>query len=151
MRDADVSRRMVLQTVATGVALVVAPTLAAATPDQVADEFRKVFGTRTPKEGRIKFDLPPIVENGQSVPLGVEVESPMTPADHVKSVFILADGNPNPLVAAVRFTPVIPKASAQIRIRLAQTQNVIAYAEMANGDVYVAKREVRVTVGGCAG
>ena len=66
-------------------------------------------------------------------------------------VHFYAEGNPNPLLAAFHFTPLIPKASAQIRIRLAQTQNIVAVAEMSDGKLYMAKKEVKVTIGGCGG
>jgi sulfur-oxidizing protein SoxY len=66
-------------------------------------------------------------------------------------VHIYADGNPNPQIADFNFTPLSPKASAQLRIRLAKTQNVIVVAVMSNGDVYSAKKEVKVTIGGCGG
>ena len=69
----------------------------------------------------------------------------------VKSVSFFADGNPNPQIAEFHFTPLIPKAAAQIRIRLAQTQNIIAVAEMSDGKLYTAKKEVKVTIGGCGG
>lgn len=102
-------------------------------------------------EGRISLDLPNIAENGMVVPLNFEVESPMTADDYVKSVHFYADGNPNPQVADYIFSPLSPKAAAQLRIRLAKTQNVIAVAVMSNGDIYSAKKEVKVTIGGCGG
>jgi sulfur-oxidizing protein SoxY len=146
-----VSRRAMLRIAGVGVAMVAVPSLAWATAEQVDAEFKKVFAGKTPKEGKIKLDLPTIAENGLVVPLNFEVESPMTATDYVKSVHFFADGNPNPLVAAFHFTPMVPKAAAQVRMRLAQTQNIVAYAEMSNGDIYTAKKEVKVTIGGCGG
>jgi sulfur-oxidizing protein SoxY len=146
-----ISRRSVLQTMGVGLAITAVPTLAFATAEQVQEEFKKAFGGKAAKEGRIKLDLPTIAENGLVVPLNFEVESPMTEKDYVKTVHFFAEGNPNPLVAAFHFTPMVPKAAAQIRIRLAQTQNIVAYAEMSNGEVYSAKKEVKVTIGGCGG
>ena len=75
----------------------------------------------------------------------------MTDKDYVKAVHVFADGNPNPGVASFYFTAMMPKAAAQIRMRLAQTQNVVAVAEMADGSLYTAKKEVKVTIGGCGG
>jgi sulfur-oxidizing protein SoxY len=75
----------------------------------------------------------------------------MTDADYVKAVHVFADGNPNPGVASFFFTPMVPKAAAQFRIRLAQTQNVVVVAEMADGSLHTAKKEVKVTIGGCGG
>jgi sulfur-oxidizing protein SoxY len=146
-----VSRRTVVQAIGVGLAITAAPAMAFATAAQVEEEFKKTFGGRTAKDGRIKLDLPTIAENGLVVPLNFEVESPMTDKDFVKAVHIFAEGNPNPLVAAFHFSALVPKAAAQIRIRLAQTQNIVAYAEMSNGDVFAAKKEVKVTIGGCGG
>ncbi len=75
----------------------------------------------------------------------------MTKDDYVKSVMLLADGNPLPGVATFHFTPMSGEASATTRIRLAKTQNVVAVAQMSNGEVYMDKKQVKVTIGGCGG
>ncbi len=148
----NLDRRGVLMT--GGLAAVMAligPRLAMAAPAQVEAEIQKLYAGKALVEGKIKLDLPSIAENGLVVPLGVEVESPMTDADHVKAVHVFADGNPNPGVASFYFTPMMPKAIVQIRMRLAQTQNIIAVAEMSDGKLFTTKREVKVTIGGCGG
>jgi sulfur-oxidizing protein SoxY len=145
------SRRDLLQALGAGTAALTVPGLAFATPEQVADEMKKLFPGKSAAEGKIKLDLPTIAENGLVVPLNFEVESPMTEADHVKSVHFFAEGNPNPLLASFKYTPMIPKVAGQIRIRLAQSQNIVAYAEMSDGKLYTAKKEVKVTIGGCGG
>ena len=94
---------------------------------------------------------PAIAENGLVVPLGVDVESPMSEADFVKALHVFADGNPNPGVVSFYFTPMMPRATVQIRMRLAQTQNIVAVAEMSDGKLFTTKREVKVTIGGCGG
>lgn len=148
----DRSRRSVLIAAgATMAALLLQPRLAAATPAQVEAEINKLYAGKTLAEGKIKLDLPTIAENGLVVPLNFEVESPMTDKDHVKAVHVFADGNPNPAVASFYFTPMMPKAAAQFRMRLAQTQNIVAVAEMSDGSVFSAKKEVKVTIGGCGG
>jgi sulfur-oxidizing protein SoxY len=144
-------RGMLIAGSAAAVALVLAPRLAAATPAQVEAEINKLYAGKGLSEGKIKLDLPTIAENGLVVPLNFEVESPMTDKDYVKAVHIFADGNPNPGVASFYFTPMMPKAVAQFRLRLAQTQNIVAVAEMADGKLYTAKKEVKVTIGGCGG
>ena len=153
--DAPARREFLMQagvaTAAFVLAPLLAPTSAMAAPDQVAAEIKKLLGDKQLIEGKIKLDLPSIAENGLVVPLGFEVESPMTDKDYVKSVHLFAEGNPNPQIASFHFTPMSPKASAAIRIRLAQTQNVVAIAEMSNGEVYTARKEVKVTIGGCGG
>lgn len=110
-----------------------------------------LLGDRQPQEGRVKIDAPEIAENGNTVPVTVEVDSPMTEQDYVKTVHIFADGNPRPEVASFHFTPASGEAVASTRIRLAKTQNLYAVAEMSDGSLYMAKREVKVTIGGCGG
>jgi len=146
------TRRAFLATAGGGLAaLALAPARACADAKMVTDEIKKLYGDKALKEGRIKLELPSIAENGLVVPLAFEVESPMTKADHVQAVRIFADGNPNPLVASFMFTPLAPKAAASVRVRLAKTQNILAIAEMSNGDLYTASKEVKVTIGGCGG
>jgi sulfur-oxidizing protein SoxY len=143
-------RDFIVATAAVSAAVAVAPA-ALAKPELVAAEIKKLYGDKAIAAGKIKLDLPTIAENGLVVPLNFEVESAMSEKDYVKSVHFFADGNPNPLLANFHFTPMSPKAAAQIRIRLAQTQNIVAVAEMSDGKLYTAKKEVKVTIGGCGG
>lgn len=146
------SRREILTaTISAAAAVAVAPLAAVAAPAQVEEEIKKLSAGKAIVEGKIKLDLPSIAENGLVVPLNFDVESPMTEADFVKKITFFAEGNPNPVVASFSFTPLMPKASGQIRIRLAQTQNIVAVAEMSDGKLYQSKREVKVTIGGCGG
>jgi sulfur-oxidizing protein SoxY len=145
------SRRLVLGGLTSAVTITLLPAPAHATPDKVAAEIKKLYGDKKLTEGRINIDLPTIAENGLVVPLGFEVQSPMTDADYVKALHFFADGNPLPGVASFNFTAMSPKAAGQIRIRLAQTQKIVAVAEMSNGDLYTAAKEVKVTIGGCGG
>jgi sulfur-oxidizing protein SoxY len=145
------SRRKALALGAAAFAAILAPRLAYAGVAEVEAELKKVLGDRKPADGKIKIDAPQIAENGLVVPIGIEVESPMTEADHVKAVHVFADGNPLPGVVTFRFTPACGKASASTRMRLAQTQNIVCVAEMSSGAVYVARTEIKVTIGGCGG
>ena len=122
----------------------------AATPS-VKDEMKRLFGDRIAEAGKIKLDVPAIAENGLVVPLNIDVDSPMTSEDFVKVVHVFADGNPNPMIGSFHFTEVSGKASFQTRMRLAQTQNIIAVAELSNGKLVSAQAEVKVTIGGCGG
>ena len=117
----------------------------------VAESMKALIGDVTPSEGRIELDLPQIAENGNTVPILIAIDSPMTAEDHVKTVHVFADGNPRPDVASFHFTPACGEATCSTRIRLAKTQNIVAVAEMSNGEVYMAKAEVKVTIGGCGG
>jgi len=145
------SRRAFIK-LAAGGALVLASGLPSLASSADVDALiQKFSGGKKPSEGRITLDLPSIAENGLVVPLNFEVQSPMTADDYVKSVHLFAEANPNVQLADFSFTPLVPKAAAQLRIRLAQTQNVTVLALMSNGDAYVAKKEVKVTIGGCGG
>lgn len=127
------------------------PGLARADAKMVAEAIRKLIGDKPTKEGRISFELPQIAENGNTVPMGFEVDSPMTDKDYVKSVHVFADKNPRPDVASFHFTPTSGRAKANTRMRLAKSQNIVAVAEMSDGSVYMAKSAVKVTIGGCGG
>ncbi|MEP3248349.1 MAG: thiosulfate oxidation carrier protein SoxY [Sneathiella sp.] len=108
-------------------------------------------GGKTPKEGLVTVDMPEIAENGNTVPVGVSVDSPMTKDNYVKSILVLADGNPTPGVATFHFSPASGAAEASSRMRLAKTQNVIAVAAMSDGSFHSAQTTVKVTIGGCGG
>ena len=112
---------------------------------------KEFAGGKAIKSGKVSLTTPEIAENGNTVPISVDVESPMTKGDHVASVMLLADGNPLPGVATFHFSHMSGEASATTRIRLAKTQDVIAVAKMSNGDVYMDKKQVKVTIGGCGG
>jgi sulfur-oxidizing protein SoxY len=112
---------------------------------------KKFTGGKTPAQGKVKLDLPEIAENGNTVPMTVMVESPMTAQSHVTDVLILADGNPRSGVATFHFTPASGVAEANTRIRLAATQNVMAIAKINDGSFFTASKQVKVTIGGCGG
>ena len=117
-----------------------------------SDEVIKKFtGGKTPTEGKVKLDLPEIAENGNTVPMTVTVESPMTDASHVTDVLVLANENPRSGVATFHFSPASGVAEANTRIRLAATQDVIAVAKMNDGSFFMASKQVKVTIGGCGG
>ena len=117
-----------------------------------ADEVIKAFtGGKAPTEGKVKLDLPEIAENGNTVPMTVMVDSPMTDASHVTDVLVVANENPRSGVAVFHFLPASGVAEANTRIRLAATQDVIAVAKMNDGSFYMASKQVKVTIGGCGG
>jgi len=117
-----------------------------------ADEVIKAFtGGKPAAQGKIKLDLPEIAENGNTVPMTVTVESPMTEQSHVTDVLIVADENPRSGVVTFHFSPASGVAEANTRIRLAATQDVIAVAKMNDGSVFMASKQVKVTIGGCGG
>ena len=126
-------------------------TQAVAASGETEKRIKEFAGGKEIKSGKVALTTPEIAENGNTVPVSVDVESPMTKDDYVASVMLLADGNPLPGVATFHFSHMSGEASATTRIRLAKTQNVIAIAKMSNGDVYMDKKEVKVTIGGCGG
>jgi sulfur-oxidizing protein SoxY len=132
-------------------AALLAPRMAVADEAAVAAEIKKLYGDKKFDDGKVKLDVPEIAENGLVVPVNVDVESPMTEQDYVKTVHVFADGNPAPGVVSYHFTPACGKASASTRMRLAQTQNIICIAEMSDGKLYTTKANVKVTIGGCGG
>src|SRR5438445_12886391 len=121
--------------------------------ESVQDGLKRVFGGRAMKDGAalIKLDIPPIAENGAVVPVNVEVNAPMTPASYVKTIWIVADKNRIPIVARATLTPDAGQAFVGTHIRLGETTDVRAVVEQSDGTLLTAKREVKVTVGGCGG
>jgi sulfur-oxidizing protein SoxY len=120
-------------------------------PKAVNASIGKIAGNKKVVPGKITLDLPQIAENGNTVPVGFSVESPMTQGNYVKSVYLFSDKNPGHKVATFHFSPASGKASASTRMRMIKTQNVIAVAEMSDGSIYTGKKEVKVTIGGCGG
>ena len=110
---------------------------------------RKVVGEATLRKGKVTLDLPPLVENGNTVPMTVTVESPMTPTDHVKAIHVFNEKNPQPNVISVQLGPRAGKAALATRIRLANSQKVIAIAEMSDGTFWSDNAEVIVTLAAC--
>lgn len=147
----EISRRHVIVLVgAAAVAAGMLPRVSLA--DKAATEAAiKAAGGDGAGSGGITLDLPQIAENGNTVPVGVEVDSPMTAGNYVKTVHLFAEGNPNPEVCSIYFTPANGVAKASTRIRLAKTQNIVALAEMSDGSFKQETVEVKVTIGGCGG
>jgi sulfur-oxidizing protein SoxY len=152
MKPVETTRRETLALAAiAGLAAFLAPKMVFADEAAVAAEIKKLYGDKKLESGKIKLDVPEIAENGLVVPINVDVESPMTDSDYVKAVHVFADGNPLPGVVTYKFTPACGKASASTRMRLAQTQNIVCIAEMSNGNLHMAKANIKVTIGGCGG
>jgi sulfur-oxidizing protein SoxY len=121
--------------------------------ESVEAAMKRVFGGRPIKDGSglIKLDVPLIAENGAVVPVSVEVTSPMTATNYVKHVYVVADKNRIPIVTRAAFTPQAGQAYMGANIRLGETGDVRAIVEQSDGTLLQAKREVKVTVGGCGG
>ena len=111
----------------------------------------KVVGGARVRAGRVKLLLPPLIDNGNSVPLSVAVESPMTAADHVKAIHVFTQRNPLPDVVSVHLGPRAGRAGISTRVRLADTQTVVAIAELSDGTFWSDSAEVVVTLSACLG
>jgi sulfur-oxidizing protein SoxY len=109
----------------------------------------QVIGEAKLNTGRVKLDIPPLVENGNTVPCTVSVESPMTKTDYVKAIHVVAEKNPQPNVISVQLGPRAGRASMSTRIRLADTQAVIAIAELSDGSFWSNRTDVIITLGAC--
>lgn len=109
----------------------------------------KITGGAPLARGRVKLDIPTLADNGNSVSLRVMVDSPMTAADHVKSIHLFAPRNPRPAVAAFYFGPGAGRAQVSTRIRLSGSQGVMAVAALSDGSFWLAVADVAVTVSAC--
>jgi sulfur-oxidizing protein SoxY len=122
---------------------------AAATPAAMAAAMRDITGAAVVRTGRVKLDVPPLVENGNTVPLTVSVTSPMTAEDHVKSIHVFAEKNPQPNVGNFVLGARAGRAQVSTRIRLADSQKVVAIAKMSDGSFWSASADVVVTLAAC--
>ena len=124
-----------------------APTQASAAATLQA--MRKVVGTAPLNKGRVKLELPALIDNGNGVPLAVSVDSPMTEADHVRAIHVFSEKNPLPNVVSFHLGPRTGRASIATRIRLADSQTVVAICEMSDGSFWSGSADVVVTLAAC--
>jgi sulfur-oxidizing protein SoxY len=122
---------------------------AAATPETMQRAIRQVVGEATVRKGKVTIEVPALVENGNTVALAIEVASPMTPQDHVKAIHVFNEKNPQPNVISARLGPRAGRARIATRFRLADTQTVVAIAEMSDGSFWSASADVIVTLAAC--
>jgi sulfur-oxidizing protein SoxY len=147
------TRRAVVAGAGAAGALAAVPLLlvrpAVATPEKMQAAIKSVIGEATVKKGKVTLDIPPLVENGNTVAMSVSVESPMTVADHVKVVHVFNEKNPQPNVIDAHFGPRAARAAFNTRIRLADTQTIVAIAEMSDGSFWSDSIDVIVTLAAC--
>ena len=125
------------------------PNQAALRRAALQEAVRKVTGGAQVRRGKVKLELPPLIDNGNSVPLSVAVESPMTPSDHVKAIHVFTEKNPLPDVVSAYLGPRAGRARMSIRVRLADTQTVLAIAQLSDGSFWSDSAEVVVTLSAC--
>ena len=101
------------------------------------------------REGRVAIDLPPLVENGNTVPFTVKVDSPMSARDYVRAIHVFNEKNPQPNIASFELGPRAGRAAVATRIRLADSQTVVALAQMSDGSWWSGTAHVIVTIAAC--
>lgn len=151
MREPDDSTRRQFLGFAGGVVAFGVVTLrpAEATPAMLASAIRNVVGAAVVKTGKVKLDIPPLVENGNTVPMTVSVTSPMTSNDYVKSIHVFNEKNPQPNVGNFYLGPRAGRAQVSTRIRLADSQKIVAIAQLSDGSFWQTSIDVVVTLAAC--
>ncbi|MEN9628171.1 MAG: hypothetical protein RJA10_1398 [Pseudomonadota bacterium] len=122
---------------------------AAATPESLSAAIQAFTGGAPLRSGRITIEIAELVENGNAVPVSVQVQSPMTAADHVQSLALFTERNPQPEVAVFHFSPRSGRARVDTRIRLATSQPLLAVAKMSDGSLWRHHVDVIVTLAAC--
>jgi sulfur-oxidizing protein SoxY len=135
----------------TGGAAVAVVTLrpAEATPAMQASSIRQVVGDAVVRTGKVKIEVPPLVENGNTVPMTVSVDNPMTPDNHVKSIHVFNEKNPQPNVGNFYLGPNAGRAQVSTRIRLADSQKITAIAKLSDGSFWSVSVDIIVTLAAC--
>ena len=154
MRNAlDISRRHILQFAGTAALCGGLPIMtmrpAQSTPAMLASAIRDLVGEANVEVGKVKLEIPPLVENGNTVPMKVSVDSPMTSDDHVKSIHVFNEKNPQPNIGNFHLGPRAGRAQIATRIRLADSQKVTAIAQLSDGSFWSGSIDVIVTLAAC--
>ena len=109
----------------------------------------RVTGAKPVTPGRVKLEVPPLVDNGNAVAISVAVDSPMTEADHVRAIHVFSERNPEPVILSVKLGPRAGRAAAATRVRLADTQTLVAVAELSDGSFWSGSANTVVTIAAC--
>jgi sulfur-oxidizing protein SoxY len=154
MREQDKSTRRKFLGLAGGAAVLGAVPIVTlrpseATPAMLAAAIRNVVGEAVVRTGKIKLDVPPLVENGNTVPMTVSVSNPMTPDDYVKSIHVFNEKNPQPNIGNFYLGPRAGRAQVSTRIRLADSQKIVAIARLSDDSFWSASVDVVVTLAAC--
>jgi sulfur-oxidizing protein SoxY len=122
---------------------------AEATPATMTAAIRSIVGEAEVRTGKVKLEIPPLVENGNTVPMTVSVANPMTPEDHVKSIHVFTEKNPQPNIGNYYLGPSAGRAQVSARIRLADSQKIVAIARLSDDSFWSATVDVVVTLAAC--
>jgi sulfur-oxidizing protein SoxY len=142
-------RAMLIGAGALGAAPLILVRRADATPETMKAAIHRVIGESPVSKGNVTLDIPPLVENGNTIAMSVAVDSPMTEKNYVKAIHVFNEKNPQPDIISVHLGPRAGKAAFSTRIRLADSQSVIAIAEMSDGSMWSDTVEVIVTIAAC--
>jgi sulfur-oxidizing protein SoxY len=148
----DATRRAFLigaTSLAGGLITVLPVTDARATPETMQAAIKKVIGSAALRKGKVTLHLPPLVENGNSVAMDIAVDSPMTANNHVRAIHVFNEKNPQPNVVSMRLGPPAGQAKIATRVRLADSQRILAIAEMNDGTFWSDEVDVIVTIAAC--
>ncbi len=126
-----------------------APAQNESSPAELEAAVRAIIGQSQINDGKVRLEVPPLVENGNAVPMKITVDSPMTEKDHVKAIHVFAGKNKQPNVISVRLGPRSGKPEMQTRIRLADTQDILALAELSDGTIWRGTANVIITLSAC--
>src|SRR6476620_9030461 len=152
-RSDDSTRRQFLTLAGSAAVLGEVPVLtvrpAEATPAMLTTAIRNVVGEAAVRTGKVKLEIPPLVENGNTVPMTVSVESPMTAESHVKSIHVFNEKNPQPNIGNFHLGPHAGRAQVSTRIRLADTQKVVAIARLSDDTFWQVTTEIVLTLCAC--
>ena len=122
---------------------------AEATPAMLTSAINNVTQGALVRTGKVKLDVPPLVENGNTVPMTVSVDNPMTAENHVKSIHVFNEKNPQPNVGNFQLGPLAGRAQVSTRIRLADSQKIVAIAKLSDGSFWSASIDIIVTLAAC--
>jgi sulfur-oxidizing protein SoxY len=125
------------------------PSIVFAKKEDADEAIQKITGNAKIQEGRVTLTIPPLIENGNLVVLKVSVQSPMTANDYVRAIHVIAEGNPLPNIFSAYLTPRSGTANITTRVRLADSQRVLAIAQMSNGSFWQGSAETLVTLSAC--
>ena len=120
-----------------------------ATPETMAAAIRTVVGSAVVQNGKVRLEIPPLVENGNAVPMTVSVASPMTANDYVKSIYVFNEKNPQPNLGNFHLGPRAGRAQISTRVRLADSQKITAIAKLSDGSFWSTTADVVVTLAAC--
>jgi len=143
------TRRRILLTLAARAGLAPLAPEASATETAMNKAIRDLVGEAEPQQSKVKLELPSIIENGNTIAMSVSVDSPMIENDYVKAIHIFNEKNPQPNVISVRLSPRAGKARVSTRIRLADSQRVVAIARLNDGSFWSDSADVIVTLAAC--